>query len=105
MKLLHSERLTFREYRDSDVETLIQLLNDKEVSKWTERIPFPYKKKHAEWWVNHRPENNHIYAIVIKITTNPSITNSFFTFSNFGTEFMIFTEKTVRIGTTTSTYL
>ena len=48
MKLLHSERLTFREYRDSDVETLIQLLNDKKVSKWTERIPFPYKKKHAE---------------------------------------------------------
>ena len=66
MKLLHSERLTFREYRNSDRETLIQLLNDKEVSKWTERIPFPYKKKHAEWWINHKPENNHIYAIVIK---------------------------------------
>ena len=66
MKLLHSERLTFREYKNSDRETLIQLLNDKEVSKWTERIPFPYKKKHAEWWINHKPENNHIYAIVIK---------------------------------------
>ena len=66
MKLLHSERLTFREYKNSARETLIQLLNDKEVSKWTERIPFPYKKKHAEWWINHKPENNHIYAIVIK---------------------------------------
>ena len=66
MKLLHSERLTFREYRNSDRDTLIQLLNDKEVSKWTERIPFPYKKKHAEWWINHKPENNHIYAIIIK---------------------------------------
>ena len=66
MKLLHSERLTFRKYKNSDIQTLIQLLNDKEVSKWTERIPFPYKKKHAEWWINHRPENNHIYAIIKK---------------------------------------
>jgi len=66
MKLIHSERLTFREFRSCDIETLILLLNDKEVSKWTERIPFPYRRKHAEWWINHKPQNNRIYAITNK---------------------------------------
>jgi len=63
---LYSERLLFRKFKSEDKETLIELLNDKEVSKWTERIPFPYKEKHAVWWINNKPENNYVYAIVKK---------------------------------------
>ena len=63
---LQSERLTFRHYDKGDKERLIELLNDKEVSKWTERIPFPYLEKHADWWINNRPVNEYIYAIIKK---------------------------------------
>ena len=48
----------------NDKKSLIKLLNDKEVSKWTERIPFPYTEKHADWWINNKPENDYVYAIV-----------------------------------------
>ena len=61
---LHSRRLILRQYTKDDKESLINLLNDKEVSKWTERIPFPYTEKHANWWINNKPENDYVYAIV-----------------------------------------
>ena len=61
---LQSERLTLRYYLKDDKDSLINLLNDKEVSKWTERIPFPYLEKHADWWINNKPVNEHVYAII-----------------------------------------
>ena len=61
---LHSRRLILRQYKKNDKESLIELLNDKEVSRWTERIPFPYTEKHADWWINNKPENDYVYAIV-----------------------------------------
>ena len=63
---LETERLLLRKFKPEDKEKLIELLNDKEVSKWTERIPFPYQEKHAEWWITNDPPNNYIYAIVKK---------------------------------------
>ena len=35
---LYSKRLKLRAFKSKDKERLIFLLNDKEVSKWTERI-------------------------------------------------------------------
>jgi len=64
--ILESKRLRFRKFKSKDKEILIELLNDKEVSRWTERIPFPYKEKHAIWWINNKPENNYVYAIIRK---------------------------------------
>ena len=61
---LHSKRLKLRTFENKDKESLIDLLNDKEVSKWTERIPFPYLEKHADWWINNKPVNEHVYAII-----------------------------------------
>ncbi len=63
---LHSKRLILRQYTKDDKESLMKLLNDKEVSRWTERIPFPYTEKHADWWVNNKPEDDYVYAIVKK---------------------------------------
>ena len=62
----YSKRLVFRQYHMDDKENLIKLLNDKELSRWTERIPFPYTEKHANWWINNEHKNNHVYAIVKK---------------------------------------
>ena len=61
---LQSKRLKLRTFENKDKESLIDLLNDKEVSKWTERIPFPYLEKHADWWINNKPVNEHVYAII-----------------------------------------
>ena len=61
---LYSKRLKLRTFENKDKESLIDLLNDKEVSKWTERIPFPYLEKHADWWINNKPVNEHVYAII-----------------------------------------
>ena len=75
---LQSERLTLRHYMKSDKEPLIDLLNDKEVSKWTERIPFPYLEKHADWWINNKPVNEHVYAIIKRDEKNSNYFNKFF---------------------------
>ena len=64
--IIESKRLRLRKFKSKDKEILIELLNDKEVSRWTERIPFPYKEKHAIWWINNKPENNYVYAIIRK---------------------------------------
>ena len=63
---LESKRLLLRKFKPEDKKILIELLNDKEISKWTERIPFPYQKKHADWWITNDPPNDYIYAIIKK---------------------------------------
>ena len=34
-----------------DKNDLIILLNDEDVSKWMDNVPYPYLEKHADWWV------------------------------------------------------
>ena len=40
----------------SDVDSYVNYLNDKEIYKNTLRIPFPYTKSDAEWFINHVKE-------------------------------------------------
>lgn len=40
-----------REYKKGDEETLLRNINNKKVSRWTSRIPYPYKLKDAKAWV------------------------------------------------------
>jgi RimJ/RimL family protein N-acetyltransferase len=60
---LYTQRLILRQYTKDDKETLIKLLNDKEVSKWTERIPFPYTEKHANWWIDKGSKTRYVFAV------------------------------------------
>lgn len=62
---LYTKRLILRQYTEDDKETLIKLLNDKEVSKWTERIPFPYTEKHANWWIDKGSKEKYVFAVTI----------------------------------------
>ncbi len=64
--ILESERLKLRLFGDNDKEDLIILLNDKNVSKWMENIPFPYLEKHANWWIQIGSKKKYQYAIVSK---------------------------------------
>ncbi len=48
---LETERLIFRKPRISDWKDLVEGIGDIEVSKNLSSVPYPYKKKDAEWWI------------------------------------------------------
>ena len=44
--------ITLREYNKYDVVRLVQLANNKNVSKYlAPRFPFPYTKQDSQWWI------------------------------------------------------
>ena len=44
--------INLREYNKDDTDRLVQLANNKNVSKYlTPRFPYPYTKKDAHWWL------------------------------------------------------
>jgi len=50
--MLIGTRCTFRPYRDNDIRTLPNLLNDYEVVRWmTASIPHPYTEPDARTWI------------------------------------------------------
>ena len=65
---LYSKRLKLRTFENKDKERLILLLNDKEVSKWMDNVPFPYLEKHADWWIKTGSKKKYQYAIILKKT-------------------------------------
>jgi ribosomal-protein-alanine N-acetyltransferase len=54
---LHTKRLILREWQKSDVDDLVEGLNNFEVSKWLAYVPYPYTKEHAERWIEYCLEN------------------------------------------------
>lgn len=54
---LETERLVLREWKESDIEDLIEGLNDIEVSKWLAFVPYPYTKNEAKKWIEFCTEN------------------------------------------------
>ena len=53
MTILKTERLTLRPPRDADREQLVSALNNLNVSRWTGRIPHPYRSEDAEGFLLH----------------------------------------------------
>lgn len=48
---LETERLILREWKDKDVDDLVEGLNDLHVTKWLAYVPYPYTRKDAEKWI------------------------------------------------------
>lgn len=67
---IESKRLILREWEYSDIEDLIDGLNNINVSKWMASIPFPYTEYDAKSFIEYAKAqdiNKHIYlAIVLK---------------------------------------
>ncbi|MBS3088020.1 GNAT family N-acetyltransferase [Candidatus Pacearchaeota archaeon] len=55
---LETERLVLREYSPNDVNDIILKINDLDVSKYLEVVPYPYTSEDGEWFVNHCVENS-----------------------------------------------
>lgn len=45
--------LTLRDYADSDIDSLLALANNKQVSRFlVDTFPYPYTRADAEWWIS-----------------------------------------------------
>ncbi len=59
--------VVFRDFTQDDIEYLVNLLNNKNVTKYlTSRIAVPYTNQDAEWWVNVGSKTGIVKAIEIE---------------------------------------
>ena len=53
-----------REFRASDAEVLVELLNNPNVSRYpSSRVPYPYTANDASWWIEEGSRQGFIRAI------------------------------------------
>ena len=53
MSTIRSKQFILRPFRKGDEGSLIKNINNKKIARNTLRIPYPYKKKDARFWINH----------------------------------------------------
>jgi [ribosomal protein S5]-alanine N-acetyltransferase len=54
---LETGRLILRDWNDSDIDDLIEGLNNFEVTKWLAYAPYPYTRENARKWIEFCAEN------------------------------------------------
>jgi ribosomal-protein-alanine N-acetyltransferase len=64
--ILESERLVFRFFENNDKKFLIELLNNENVSRLMDNVPFPYLEKHADWWIEIGSKKKYQFALILK---------------------------------------
>lgn len=65
--VLNSARLILRAWNNSDINDLVEGLNNIEVSKWLAFVPYPYTKEDAKKFIEYATKsNNYEFAIVLK---------------------------------------
>ena len=69
--ILESKRIRLRFFDKYDKNDLIILLNDEDVSKWMDNVPYPYLEKHADWWIEIGSKKKYQFAICL-LYTSPS---------------------------------
>jgi RimJ/RimL family protein N-acetyltransferase len=50
---LETKRLILRPLKDSDAKSIVENINDLNISKWLLVVPYPYKLKDAKQWIGH----------------------------------------------------
>lgn len=50
---LETTRLCLRDWLQTDIDDLVEGLNDLTLSKWLAYIPHPYNSQHAQSWIDH----------------------------------------------------
>lgn len=59
--------MKLRTFKLSDAERIAELVGDKEVSRWTANIPYPYSKADAEAWIKMTEDNNDKYPFAVEL--------------------------------------
>lgn len=72
LKVLQSNRLTYRAFSITDAARIHELLQDKEIIENTISIPYPYQEGMAEEWISTHQDrlelNDYKYAVILKET-------------------------------------
>ena len=70
---LKTKRLVIRELRIEDLADLVRQINNLNVSKYLEKVPYPYTREDGEWFINKcikdskkKPRKNYELVIVFK---------------------------------------
>ena len=72
MTSIITDRLTLRTPQHTDREQLICALNNLNVSRWTQRVPYPYGAKDADTFLDY-VRNKPATAIILFITLNDEL--------------------------------
>lgn len=67
---LKTKRLILRSPTKKDVDDLVEGLNNLKVSRYLAKVPYPYRKKDAIWWINHcneKKKRKDSYAFEIEL--------------------------------------
>ena len=65
--IIETDRLILRKYKLSDVNDVVEGLNNLNVTKWLAGAPYPYTEKDALYFINKSIDNNlYNFAIVLK---------------------------------------
>ena len=65
--IIKTERLILRQWQLSDINDLVEGLNNINVSKWLAGAPYPYKEEDAKHFIDKTIENNlYNFAIILK---------------------------------------
>jgi len=75
---LETSRLVLRSWKESDIDDLIDGLNNFEVSKWLVQVPYPYTLENAKNYIefcnkNELAENKSSYQFAIELKTEKRV--------------------------------
>ncbi len=65
--IIESKRLILRNWKDSDIQDLVEGLNNINVSKWMVSVPFPYTEKDAKNFIEYAKQQDENYKISLAI--------------------------------------
>lgn len=72
--IIQTKRFILRPYRKGDEKSLVENINDKNVSKFMLNIPYPYKPKDAKKWINNwlkrKKQNKKDFGFVLNINSS-----------------------------------
>jgi len=75
---LETDRLIIRNWKENDIDDLIEGLNNLSVSKWLALVPFPYLRENAAEWINYCIKNDiennkNGYEFAIELKSNHKV--------------------------------
>src|SRR3954471_15086160 len=79
MTVIRTPRLTLRPLNEGDIDTMVALLNDWEVSQWLAVPPFPYRRADARFYVDHVRANHEAGAateFAVAVTDGDAVAGS-----------------------------
>ena len=73
--IIESKRLILRNWEDSDIQDLVEGLNNINVSKWMASVPFPYTEKDAKNFIEYakQQDENHKISLAIVLKENNKV--------------------------------